>query len=184
MRFIRVVLSGPGCHSILRQESNPVSKEEILSSLKTSREAMLKAFEGLDDELMLSPDVVGEWSIKDILVHLSLWEAELVTLLWQARQGRKPTTAQLSPETVDDLNARWYVMHKDRTLAQVMDDFRAVRHQTARRVDGFTDLELGDSELFSWLDGEPLEHWIAEDSYGHEAEHMAQIVAWRKAKGV
>jgi hypothetical protein len=161
-----------------------VSKVDILSSLITSREAMLKALEGLDDEQMLSPDVTGEWSIKDILVHLSLWEAELVTLLWQARQGRKPTTAQLSPETVDELNARWYVTHKDRALTQVMDDFQAVRHQTARRVDGFSDNELGDPKLFAWLDGEPLEHWIAEDSYGHEAEHMAQIVAWRESKGV
>jgi hypothetical protein len=160
-----------------------VSKADMLSSLKTSREAMLEALDGLSDEGMHTPDVIGEWSIKDILVHLSLWEAELVTLLWQARQGRKPTTAQLSPETVDELNARWYVMHKDRALAQVMDDFQAVRHQTARRVDGFTEDELGDPNLFPWLDGEPLEHWIEEDSYGHEAEHMAQIVAWRASRG-
>lgn len=161
-----------------------MSKAAILSELKASREAMLKAVEGLDDDLMNEPGVIGEWSVKDILVHLSLWEAELVTLLWQARQGRKPTTAQLSPDTVDELNARWYPMHKNRPLDQVMEDFHAVRRQTGRRVEGFTDGELADPELFAWLDGEPLERWVADDSYGHEAEHIAQILAWRQSKEV
>ena len=40
---------------------------------------------------MIQPGVVGQWSLKDILVHLTLWEAELVTLLFQARQGQKPS---------------------------------------------------------------------------------------------
>jgi hypothetical protein len=161
-----------------------MSKADLLSSLKTSREGMLAALDGLDDEGMSEPGVIDEWSVKDILVHLSLWEAELVTLLWQARQGRRPTTAQLGKETVDELNARWHGMYKDRALDRVLDDFRAVRHQTERRVDGFTDGELADPNLFPWLNGEPLEHWIAEDSFGHEAEHMAQILAWRKSHGV
>jgi hypothetical protein len=161
-----------------------VSKAAILSELNASREAMLKALEDLDDDQMLEPGVIGDWSVKDILVHLSLWEAELVTLLWQAREGRKPTTAQLSRETVDELNARWYLIHKDRALDQVLEDFQAVRRQTARRVDAFTDQELADPGLFPWLDREPLEHWIAEDSYGHEAEHMAQIITWRQSHGV
>jgi hypothetical protein len=160
-----------------------VSKAAILTSLRASREAMLKAVDGLDEDGMREPGVTGDWSVKDILVHLSLWEAELVTLLWQARQGRKPTTAQLSRESVDELNARWYPLHKDRALDQVLEDFHAVRRQTARRVEGFTDQELADPDLFPWLDGEPLEHWIADDSYGHEAEHMAEIIAWRQKRG-
>ncbi|OGO71165.1 MAG: hypothetical protein A2Z37_06955 [Chloroflexi bacterium RBG_19FT_COMBO_62_14] len=160
-----------------------MSKEAVISSLKTTRESLLSAIEGLDNETMLEPGVIGDWSIKDILVHLSLWEAELVTLLWQARQGRRPTTAQLGDESVDDLNARWYQMHKDRDLAQVLDDFHAVRHQTLRRVDGFSDRELTDPELFPWLNGESLEQWIDSDSFGHEAEHVAQILTWRKSRG-
>src|SRR3990172_10432092 len=120
---------------------------------------------------MLEPGVIGDWSIKDILVHLSLWEAELVTLLWQARQGRRPTTAQLGDESVDDLNARWYQMHKDRDLAQVLDDFNAVRHQTLRRVDGFSDRELTDPELFPCLTGEPPNQWFASAIFGPETPH-------------
>ena len=160
-----------------------MTKEAVISSLKTSRESLLSAIEGLDDEAMLEPGVVGDWSVKDVLVHLSLWEAELVTLLWQARQGRKPATAQLGDDSVDELNARWYQMHRDRVLAQVLDDFHAVRHQTLRRVDGFSDRELTDPELFPWLNGEPLEQWIASDSFGHEDEHTAQIIAWRQSRG-
>lgn len=159
-----------------------MSKETVLSSLKASREAMLKAVEGLDDQALQEPGVLGDWSVKDILVHVSLWEAELVKLLWQAREGRKPSSAQLGRESVDELNAQWYQVHKDRAIEQVLEDFNAVRHQTARRVDSYTDKELADPDLFPWLNGEPLEQWIAEDSYGHESEHTAQIIAWRRQR--
>lgn len=160
-----------------------MSKETVLSALKASRESMLKALEGLDDPALHEPSVMGDWSVKDILVHLSLWESELVTLLWQARQGRKPGTALLGQESVDELNARWFEMHKDRPIEQVLEDFHAVRRQTARRVDSYTDRELGDPDLFPWLKGETLERWIAEDSYEHENEHAAQIIAWRRSRG-
>ena len=157
-----------------------MNKEAILTSLEVSREDFLDAIEGLSDEILLQPGVVGEWSIKDLLIHLTRWEAELVKLLWQARQGKSPSSVHFSEVAVDAMNDRWYQESSTRSLEVALEDFHGVRNQTIRRVEEFTDKELSDPKSFPWLEDTPLWQWIATDSFEHEAEHAAQVRAWRQ----
>jgi hypothetical protein len=158
-----------------------MKKNEILTALDGSREALLDALEGLSEEDMLQPGVVGEWSVKDILAHLTRWEAELVKLLWQAASGQKPTSIHFSKQIVDETNARWYKESKPRDLERVLEDFHSVRNQTVRRVEDLPARAFEDPEHYPWLEGEALWKWIANDSFDHEAEHTAQILAWRES---
>jgi hypothetical protein len=157
-----------------------MKKDEIISRLHTGRENFLDAIQGLSDQEMESQIVGDLWTVKDIIIHLTRWEAELIKLLWQAKNNVEPSTAQLSPQSVDEINARWYSESKTRGLELAMPDFIGVRDQTIRRVKSFSDSELNDQELFPWLDGSPLWKWIADDSYEHETEHEAQIRIWRR----
>jgi hypothetical protein len=154
-----------------------MTKDEILDALENERENLLEAIDGMTPEEMEQPGPGDEWSVKDILIHLSAWEAELVKLLWQAKQGQRPSTVHFSNIDVDTLNREWYLAYKDRPLERVLPDFEAVRKQTIRRVESFSDKDLNDEQRFPWLEGTPLWEWIANDSYGHEAEHAAQILA-------
>jgi hypothetical protein len=156
-----------------------MTKSEILTALNEGRERFLEAIEDLTPDQMKETGVVGEWSVKDILVHLTRWEAELVKLLWQASQGQKPTSAHFSSSSVDDLNARWYQESRSRPLERILEDFHGVRAQTVRRVEDFSDEDLTDPKRYLWLKDAPLWEWIAGDSFEHEAEHGAQIRAWR-----
>jgi hypothetical protein len=74
-------------------------------------------------------------------------------------------------------------MSAKRSLEQVLQDFRAVRAQTRRRVEAFTDEDLSDPKRYPWLKERPLWEWIEGDSFGHEAEHTAQIRAWLERRG-
>jgi hypothetical protein len=161
-----------------------MNQDEIMDALEDAREQFLDAIEGLSDEQLEEPGVIGDWSVKHIMTHLSLWEAELVKLLWQAKQGGKPTTIHFTPGDLDAKNEAFHRNNKDRPLERVLDDFAAVRKQTVRRVDGFTDQELTDPKRFSWLKGTPLWKWIAADSFDHEKEHTEQIRAWREKRGI
>ena len=161
-----------------------MTKDEILDALEDEREKFLDIIDGLPDEAMQEPGVVGEWSIKDILSHLSMWEAELVKLLWQAANGQVPTSAQFSGASVDEVNAAGWEQSKPRPLERVLDDFREVRKQTNRRVRAFSDKDFNDPLRFPWLDGSPLWEWIACDSFEHEAEHGIQISEWRLRLGI
>ncbi|HMK08270.1 MAG TPA: ClbS/DfsB family four-helix bundle protein [Anaerolineales bacterium] len=161
-----------------------MTKSEILSALDASRAALLDVIDGLPPERLLAPNAVGEWSVRDILQHLSLWEAELVRLLVHVDQRRKPVGAGLgaSPD-FDSLNARWHAETKDRPLENVLADFHGVRRQTRRWVEEFSEDELTRVRPEPWLQRRPLAVWIAEYSYEHEAEHIQAIRAWRQAAG-
>lgn len=155
-----------------------MKKSELLEALEKGREEFLDLLENLSEQELQQPNVVGDWSIKDILVHLSRWEAELVKLLYQAHQGTPPTTQHFSAPDVDAVNARWYSESRQRSLERALEDFHAVRTQTLRRVEAFSDQDLNDVRRYPWLDGKPLWEWIEGDSFGHEAEHGEQIRVW------
>ncbi len=159
-----------------------MNKEELLAALEDSHERILEAIEGLSPETMLEPGVVGEWSVKDVLAHLTRWEAEVVKLLWQAHQGTQPTTLLNEQVTDDEVNARWHQEDQARPLERILEDFHGVRNQTIRRLEYFTDKDLSDPDRYPWLGGQPLWQWVAGDSYVHGDEHLEQLRAWRRKK--
>jgi len=156
-----------------------MNKDEILDALEDEREKILEAIENLSDQDLKEPGVIGEWSVKDILAHLSAWEGELVKLLWQVEQGQNPSSVHFSELPVDELNAKWQEANRSRPWERVLADFEAVRKQTVRRVSELEEQDLNDPQRYSWLQGYPLWEWIANDSFKHEAEHTAQILEWR-----
>jgi hypothetical protein len=157
-----------------------MDKEEIIHALEEGREEFLDSIKGLSDEEMVEESVFDDWTVKDILAHLTMWEAELVKLLWQARQGQKPTSVHFSKATMDEQNAKWHRQNRERPLERVLDDFHGARLQTVRRVEALSDRDLTDPERYPWLEGTPLWKWIASDSFEHEAEHLAQLREWRQ----
>lgn len=161
-----------------------MNKSEVLTALQSSRSAMLQALDGLPDADMQQPGAVDQWSVKDVLAHLVRWEVELVTLLAQARQGKRPTHADFSPGKINEVNAQWQRDDRARPLEKILADFHGVRKQTTRQVESFSDDELTNPKLFQWLDDSPLWKWVEGDSFGHETEHAAQISAWRNARNL
>ena len=155
-----------------------MNKSEVLVALEEGRDEFLQSIDGLSEEFMTQPGLNGDWSVKDLLVHLTRWEAELVKLLWQVGRGMKPTTLHFSQVPVDETNQRWYEESRARPLDLVLQDFHAVRKQTVRRVNELPEALLTDRKIYPWLEDQPLWEWIASDSYEHEAEHVGDVLAW------
>lgn len=159
-----------------------MNKREIMRALEESHEPILQVLDGLSDEEMLEPGVVGDWTLKDVIAHLARWEAELVKLLWQVRQGLHPTSILVGEMDYDSINARWQQEDKSRPLERILADFYGVRNQTLRRMGDFKDQDLVDPERYPWLNGKPLWLKIAGNSFAHDQEHLEQINHWLKTK--
>jgi hypothetical protein len=157
-----------------------MKRDELLAALKESRAKMEAALAGLAEAQMVDPGVLGDWSVKDILSHLTAWEAELVTALAKSRQGKTPKLSGWTQSEIDALNAKWYKENKGRPLDRVLADFRGVRQQTIRQVEALNDRELAEPK--PWLKNRPLFEYIRGDSFEHEAEHTAHILEWRRTK--
>jgi hypothetical protein len=156
-----------------------MNKGELLNELESSRERFLELIDDIQDDAFEEPGVNGAWSLKDVLAHLTRWEAELVKLLWQVSQGLAPTSAHFSGISIDNLNEKWSSEMRARRLDKVLEDYHSVRNQTMRRIEDFSDRELNDENRYRWLGARPLWAWIAADSYEHEYEHFIQIKVWK-----
>jgi len=159
-----------------------MNKKEIMQALEESHEPILEVLDRLSDEEMLEPGVVGDWTLKDLIAHLTRWEAELVKLLWQVRQGILPTSILAGDMDYDAINARWRQEDEARPLERILEDFYSVRGQTLRRLEYFNERDLVDPERYPWLNGKPLWQKIAGNSFAHDQEHLEQINHWLKSK--
>jgi uncharacterized protein (TIGR03083 family) len=153
--------------------------DEVLQALREARAQTDAALAGLGETELVDPGVIADWSVKDVLAHLTAWEAEMVTLLAKAKRGQKPKWPATQSET-DALNAKWHKENKNRPLDRVRADFQGVRQQTVRQVEGLSDQEL--NQKWDWLRNRTALDLIASNSFRHELEHVAQIKEWRKKK--
>ena len=155
-----------------------MTKQEMLTRIHTEREAFEAAWEGLAPERMTAGGVMGEWSVKDILGHVAMWESRLVTILYSNERGVPPKMLHGQVE-VDKINAESYAEQRERPLDRVLADFHAVHAQLLKRLDKLADRDLSDPKRFKWMEGEPLEKLVAGDTFEHYAEHRSMIQAWQ-----
>ncbi len=159
-----------------------MTKKEILDAMENSRANLLKAIDGLAPDAMQENGVVGQWSVRDTLAHVNRWEAELVRLLFQLKQGQAPDFPTLTERDFDKINARFHQESLGRSLELILADFQSIRKQTIRRLGDYTDQEITEPNYYPALKGNALLPYIAGNTYEHEDEHAAQILEWRSRK--
>jgi len=121
--------------------------------------------------------VVGLWSVKDILAHLSAWESEVVTALNQVQNKRIPSILRI--EDIDEWNDEQYRINLRRPLEVIQGDFEGVHKMLGRMIQDFDERSLLDNRKYSWMEGEPLWYLVEENVTLHEREHADSIRAWR-----
>ena len=52
------------------------SRSRLLRRIAAAWQDLLAACDGLSDAALLEPGVTGTWSVKDIIAHVTVWEAE------------------------------------------------------------------------------------------------------------
>ena len=159
-----------------------MDKNDLIQRLSESREDFLDVLDSLDDADMTRRGVSGERSIKDLLAHLTLWEAQLITLLFRMGSGKKPNTAHFRKETRSEINAGWQAQHADRSLDIILADFAAIRNQTIRRLESIPARDLEQPGKYRWLGDARLRDWVLRDTVEHEQLHLAEIRRWLESR--
>ena len=125
-----------------------MNKEEIFDQLDLSRERLLVALEPLPDEALQQPGVMDNWTLADILAHLTAWESELVTALQRINQGKKPARIMAALADVNGYKELRLEENKDRNLGRIFDDLQALRLQLEEWLDDFTDQDLNEPNRY------------------------------------
>ncbi len=153
-----------------------MTKPELLQAIQKGRTDFEATLARLTPEQMTAPGAMGEWSVKDILGHIGVWESRLVTILYAIEQGATPQTFRTQAE-VDQANAESFAEQRDRPLDRVLADFHGVHKQLLKRLEAVEERDLNDPKRFKWMEDEPLEKLVAGDTFVHYAEHRPAIEA-------
>jgi hypothetical protein len=128
---------------------------------------------------MTIPNAVGEWSIQDIVAHLTAWEQNALALLLAAQRGGEPVYPVWNADmSMDETNAWIFNANHNRTLADVLAESRRVQEQFVRQLETLSEEDLNDPNRFKWLNGNSLADSIAGDSYEHYHDHANMIREW------
>lgn len=157
-----------------------MTKDELLKQLAENRAQLNALLDDASAEELASPGACGEWSAKDVLVHISRWESELIRVLFQAAQGATPESEVFNPEYLK-VNEAWYQESKDRPLELVLNDFQSVRKQLVRRITEYPEELLTSPAQYSWMQNHALISLLKDIALDHELEHLNGLKTWRAA---
>jgi hypothetical protein len=144
--------------------------EKLLAKLDAAWAEFNDSCADVPDASLVEPGVVDDWSVKDILAHVTTWEAEALKHLPLIMQGGRPPR-YVTYGGIDAFNARMTEQKRHLSLA----DVRKQLDETHQR-------------LVDFVRGAPSEQFSREtrsrrrlrlDTYSHYPEHTEAIREWR-----
>ncbi|MGN6360400.1 MAG: DinB family protein [Thermomicrobiales bacterium] len=149
--------------------------EKLLQRLDAAWTAFQASYAGLPDAQLLEPGVVADWSVRDIIAHVTIWEEEALKHLAVIIAGGRPPR-YVTYGGIDAFNAQMIAQKRGLSLAEV----RRQQDDTHRR-------------LIDFIRSAPAEQFVREtrarrrlrlDTHGHYPLHTAAIQAWRARRSV
>ena len=132
------------------------------------------SYRGLGEPQLLEPGVTGDWSVRDVISHVTTWEEEALTHLPLIINGGRPPRYSVRYGGIDAFNAKMTGERRGLSLAEVLEQ----QDEIHRR-------------LIDFIDGVPEDQFVREtrfrrrlrlDTYGHYPKHAHAIRKWREQR--
>lgn len=148
-----------------------MKKQQILDKINIAWQDLQGAVEGLTAGQMTQPGVTGDWSVKDILAHVTWWEEECLKYLPVILEGGQPPRYSVMYGGIDAFNARMTAEKRSLSLEEVL----LVSRETHQRL---LDLLAGVPEV-QFATETRFRRRLKYDTYTHYPEHASAIREWR-----
>jgi hypothetical protein len=162
--------------------THEVNKQQIINYLLVTRQAVLDAVAGLDEAQLATPLGPEGRTARDILAHLLVWDWAKLDMIRQRAQGATPAAVEMT-RNVDGVNAQAEAQWRARPLADLLGELQRVRAELLAAIDALDDRQLLEPAGAPWPPTAPLLEAI-EGTGEHNAEHAAELAAWRARLGL
>lgn len=161
-----------------------MDKQQFLETMRSERQRWEAEFSGVGEERLCQPGAAGEWSVKDIIAHVTAYERGLVKWLEAAARGEALVFSVLDHSDVDYRNALIYAENRQRPLEDVLRESKRVFRRLLELIEGLPEEDLLEAERSEWFvrprwhTSKPLWMCVADDSYEHYKQHIPGLNAW------
>ena len=147
--------------------------KKLLTKVDATWEAFRESYAGLQVARLLEPGVVDDWSVKDILAHVTTWEEEALKHLPVIIAGGRPPRYVTTYGGIDAFNARMTERKRGLSLA----DIRGQLDDTHRQLIAFMNAPAS-----QFTRETRARRRLRLDTYSHYPIHTQMIQEWRKQR--
>jgi hypothetical protein len=151
-------------------------KQQVLDKLEKAWNEFNASFAGLSETQLEQPGVTENWSIKDLIAHISWWEEEALKHLPHIREGITPPRYK---DAYGGLNA-FNALVSEQKHALTLDEVRQQVVSSHQRLIDYLE-EIPDELLAT---DTRFRRRLRLDTYSHYPEHTQAILEWRKRNNV
>jgi len=148
-----------------------MKRQQVLERLDSAWKDFEESYAGLSESQLMIPRVTGEWSVRDIIAHVTWWEEEALKYLPVIRAGGKSPRYSVTYGGIDAFNAMMTEQRRGLSLAEVLRQHDDVH---ARLMDY---VRAAPEDLFTRETR--FRRRLRFDAYGHYPVHAKAIRAWR-----
>jgi hypothetical protein len=146
----------------------PSRKTEILEQISATHLLLEAHLSSIGELQMLQPGVNGDWTVKDLLAHITWWEQHLLRRLRTGRDDLYQEGVSVQVST-DQANALMIAASRSRPLPEILDEFSASYKEVLAGIEALTEEDIAQAEIYEA---------IAWDTFRHYLEHTAMLQAW------
>jgi hypothetical protein len=163
----------------------PTSKAGLIDSIKAERKNLENSLKGLSSIDMIKIFASGEWTVQDILAHITAWENKLLGWYQAGLRGEKQVMPDWDkPGVIDDINLEIYKRNHDRWIKEVRKEFKASYKRILKTIKNIPEDTLFTPGKVDWTGKDTLADWITANTSRHYAEHIPMIQAIRQKMGM
>jgi hypothetical protein len=150
-----------------------MSRRQVLARVDAAWTAFKESYAGLPRAQMTEPGVTGDWSVKDVLAHVTTWETEALKYIPLLRTGGRPPR-YVTFGGLDAFNAKRSAEKRRRSLATVLRQLDDTHRRLRALIERLPAAELARETR--------VRRRIRLETFGHYPEHAAAIRRWRKRR--
>jgi hypothetical protein len=161
---------------------DPMTGARLASILRTERAQWQALLARVGPDRMEQPGVEGEWSMKELVAHLTWYERAVLDGARQVFSTGTFTRPQRDGDTMDERNARIAAESRARPLADVLAEADAVFGHLLSLIESIPDDLLNDASRLGLPDDVPPWLRVANNSYAHYRQHAEAVRKWLAAQ--
>jgi hypothetical protein len=149
-----------------------MNRQQLLRKLDKAWAEIKESYAGLSDSQLTEPGITGNWSVKDILAHVTTWEEEALKYLPLINKGGRPPRYSVKYGGIDAFNAQMTEQKRGLSLSEVLRQLDEIHRRLIAYIQSVPEEQFTRET--------PFRRRLRLDTYSHYPIHTKMIREWRE----